>query len=162
MIQMKHTLRLFIALLLVGSFSACKKDNDDDKPKSKTELLTAKNWRMSAETYSYVDGGRTVTEDAYVDYEPCAKDDFEKYNTDKTLVYDQGPTKCDDTASDPQTQQVNWDFNSDQSKLILSDPGSALSLSFDIVELTASTLKLQFKGSSNGINFTYAATYNAF
>ncbi|MFT5480971.1 MAG: hypothetical protein ACI9NN_001939, partial [Bacteroidia bacterium] len=46
-----------------------------------------------------VDGGIQIT-DIYSQLNDCSKDDLNKYETDKTGVYDEGTTKCDPT--DPQ------------------------------------------------------------
>ena len=159
---MKKLFNLFIALVLVGSFTGCKKDNDDDKPKTKTELLTAKNWRLSAAVASGVYQGVSFSQDGYADMEPCEKDDFLKFNSDKTLIYDQGPTKCDDTAADPQTDQGAWDLNSDQTKLLLSDSGGGASFGLDILELTASTLKVEYSESDTDGTYKYTLTYSSF
>lgn len=159
---MKHIFRLFIVLLFVGSFTACKKDNDDDKPKSKTELLTAKNWRLSAAVVSGTYQGTSFSEDGYANADPCEKDNFLKFNSNKTVAYDQGPTKCDDTAADPQTEQGAWDFNSDESKLLLSNTGGGATFGLDILELTASTLKVEYSESDTDGTYKYTLTYTAF
>ncbi|WP_157547657.1 hypothetical protein [Hymenobacter sp. DG25A] len=167
-IRIKPIFRLFIALLFVGSFTACKKDNDDNKPKTKTELLTAKNWRLSAAVGSLTSGSSTYSQDIFADMEPCQKDDFEKFSTDKTAILDQGATKCDDMASDPQTQKVAWNFESDETKLKISEIGGGDSYTVDLVELTATTMIQKYTekevdpDTGQETTLTYTLTYAAF
>jgi hypothetical protein len=167
-IRMKHIFRLFIALLFVGSFTACKKDNDNNKPKTKTELLTAKNWRLSGAVGSLTSGSDTYSKDIFADMEPCQKDDFEKYSTDKTVTYDQGPTKCDDTASDPQTQKGAWNFEADETKLTISEIGGGDSYTIDLAELTSTTMVQRYtekdvdEDTGKEVTVTYTLTYTAF
>ncbi|AIZ62924.1 hypothetical protein PK28_03105 [Hymenobacter sp. DG25B] len=163
---MKHLFRLFIVLLCVGTFSACKKDND--KPKSKTDLLTAKNWRLSAAVGTLTSGSTSYSQDFFADMEPCQKDDFEKYSTDKTVTYDQGPTKCDDTASDPQMQKASWNFEADETKLTVSEIGGGDSYTVDLAELNSTTMVQKYSekdvdpDTGKDVTVTYTFTYTAF
>ncbi len=155
--------KLSFLLLLAASLGACKK-NDDNQP-SRTDLLTAKNWRVSAETVTAVYNNKTTTTDIYASTKACERDDFTKFNANKTYTDDQGPSKCD--PSDPQTDTGNWDFNSDQTKLTLSDPAQPNQLtSFDVAELSATTLRLHYSGTINSgttpIPYTADITFTAF
>ncbi|GAA4501904.1 hypothetical protein GCM10023172_24430 [Hymenobacter ginsengisoli] len=87
----------------------------------------------------------------------CDKDDFYKFNTDKTAIVDAGPTKC--SPSDPQTESGTWAFNSNETKLTLMLPNSALNGDADIKELSATTLHLYSSQSVSGTAYTVDATF---
>src|SRR4028119_184917 len=99
---MKRITLTALTLATVASsfvFTSCKKDKDDPKPKSKTELLTAKNWRITGDVETQVIGGRTVTTDNYAtEYDPCDKDDYTKFDANKVFKDNEGALKCDPTA----------------------------------------------------------------
>jgi hypothetical protein len=151
---------LLATLALACAFSACKKDNE--KPKSKTDMLTAKSWKITADVSTEVGAnGQTITTDEYARYPACDKDDYLKFQTDKKLISNQGTLKCDPTSAQEQTGA--WDFNSDQTKLTIADPTlSGLVLQADIVELTASTLKIKTSSGSGNTLETETITFTAF
>lgn len=123
-------LSLSFSLLLI--LSACK---DDDDPKaSKTELLTAKSWKMTKVKAMGVEG----------EPDACDKDDTYTYNTDKSYKQDEGATKCD--SDDPQTLTGTWSFNSSETIITSTVVESGISISYDqeIIELSSSTLKVKY------------------
>lgn len=162
--------RLPIAVVaLACAFTSCKKDSEDVKPVSKADLLTAKNWRASASIYTFTSGTSTQTIDFYNGIDPtfgpytpaCTKDDFLKFNTDKSAVFDEGPTRC--SASDPQSSKSAWDFNSNESKLLLLETSSSTSSElYDIVELSATALIIKQTKVDNNTTRTNTYTFTAF
>lgn len=153
--------KLFLVVLAVTSLSACKKDSDTTP--SRTELLTSKKWRMTAftvtTTYS-VGGGApsSTTTDQYALQLACEKDDFYQFNADKTMILDEGPTQC--STSTAQTSAFNWDFNSDQSRLILTYKGSLSPTLDDIIELSSTTMRLRETTSNTAGNSTFNREFN--
>ncbi|RZK30321.1 MAG: hypothetical protein EOO63_07050 [Hymenobacter sp.] len=136
--------KLLLFALCVASLSACKKDSENTP--SKMDLITAKNWRVTAATTTTTvtttgSSPTVTTTNDYAQYDPCEKDNFYKFNTNKTLIFDEGPTKCN--PSSPQTSTITWDFNGDQTKLITGTASSSSSSSDDILELSATTLRLR-------------------
>lgn len=147
--------KLFLFALAAASLSACKKDSDNTP--SRTELLTSRKWRITAftvNTTSSIVGGTpsSMTIDQYALQLACEKDDFYQFNTDKTMKQEEGPTQC--STSPTQTTVFNWDFNSDQSKLILTLRGSSSPTLDDIVELSPTTMRLRETTSSTSGNST--------
>jgi len=141
---MKKLLLVFAAATVLG---ACKKDSEPaptPTAATKADVLVAKNWRLSAQTTTYsIANTPSVSQDEYATYSSCERDNFLKFNANKTLLVDEGATKCDQ--SDPQTQNGSWDFNSDYSKLTLMDPSQgSVAIPFDVVELTATTMHLRY------------------
>ena len=95
-----------IALFFLHS---CKKDS----VKSKTDLITASSWKLTARTVDPAIniGGKMVT-DYYAEMDTWDKDDFLTYLKDGNAILDDGPTK--ENPSDPQTVTFSWAFNADE------------------------------------------------
>ena len=150
-----------LSLALLGGLTSCSDDKNDPTPStSKTALLTAKSWRVTADQSVVVSGGTTLTNDDYADLEACEKDDLVRFNADKTVTLDQGATKCADTSADPQSEKDGtWDLNSDGTKLTQKD--GAFSLEFDVLELSATTLKTKVTFTDDGETYTQTTTYTA-
>lgn len=157
---------LMIAALAFLTVSSCKKEDDKDNggnttpTKTKTELLTAKAWKMTAMTINPgitpIPGGPTIT-DFFSLLEACEKDDTQKFNTGGTGVIDEGATKCN--PSDPQTENFPWAFASNETKIVVDGD------SFDLVQLDATTLKMTIQidgediGGTAGTMYTLTSTF---
>lgn len=154
--------KISLLLLAVVALGACKKDDSNPTPSaSKTDLLTAKNWRISSQSSTTVTSGKSTTTDEYASSPACERDDFTKFSANKMLVVDEGATKCN--TSDPQTQSGSWDFNSDQTKLNLSSPTyGGLLIPLDIIELSSTTLHLRYTDTSSSGTSTEDITFTAF
>ncbi len=114
---MRKLTLLFLAFSMAALISSCKKD-DDNTPAptnnsggnnlTKTEMLTAKKWKITALTV----GGQ----DFFTLFDDCDKDDTHEFKTDGTYINDEGATKCD--PSDPQTISTsNWKFIDNETKI---------------------------------------------
>jgi hypothetical protein len=135
-------------------FFSCKKDDNNDAAKTKTELLTTKSWKYTASTvtpaYDYYGDGVMAT-NIFAIMKACEKDDFETYKTSGIWEYDEGPSKCDPLY--PQVFSDTWSFAAGESELFV---GTVL---HRILELTETTLKLQFTFEELGITYTAEDTY---
>ena len=154
---MKQNIQLIILLLVITSaiILSCKKDEDDNTPKTKTELLTAGNWIYTScivsPAYDYYGGGNPVT-DIYSIMKACEKDDFETFKTNGIWEYNQGATKCDQ--SSPQIELSEpWSFTSNETKVLVGTTECI------ILELTTTTLKLQYTFEDSGVTYTEVDTY---
>jgi hypothetical protein len=143
----------------VALLSACKKDSDPVAPTaSRTDMLTAKNWKLTSENVSITMSGVTLPVSTLED---CQKDDAYKFNTDKSLVVDAGANKCD--TSDPQKETGTWSFsNTDQTKLKMTLPNSIVDGELDIKELTSSTLHVSATETNAGATYTIDATFTSY
>ena len=151
-------LYLLIASAGIASTS-CKKDTVAATPApTKTELLTNKNWVLTAETVSpgINVGGGTVITDLYGQMQACSKDDFIRFETPNVYKEDEGATKC--SSSSPQTTTGTWVFNADQTIITTTSQGSTPQ-SLNIVELTGTSLKVTATEALNGVNYTITATF---
>ncbi|UOQ53621.1 hypothetical protein [Hymenobacter cellulosivorans] len=150
---MKRT-SLLLLLGLTVSLSACEKD--EELPEN-VRLLTAKNWRMSANvtTFVYATGNARRDVDNYSASPACDLDDFWKFAPDQTMVIDEGLSKCQDDA--PQVNPARWNLDAaHQTMSVIA--GSVRT--YELLELTASTLKFkQDNGLSPIDGVPYYTTY---
>lgn len=133
---MAKRITLVLGLAALMSVSACKKDSNPDptppvKTPTKTDLLTAKKWRISAQTLTL--GGFPLNE--YAIMKECKKDDFYQFGVDKVAVVDNGATKCD--PQDAQTVKSTWEFTDNESKIRMDK------YTYDLVSLSDSKLQLR-------------------
>jgi len=151
--------KLFLIALAVSSLSACKKDSENSP--SKTDLLTSKKWRITADTETStttITGSApvTTTTNQYATTAACEKDNYTQFNNNKTLVLDEGASKC--SSNDPQQTTGTWDLSSDQTKLTVGVSGTTGTNTLDVLELTASTLRLRQSYSYTTTGATYSGT----
>lgn len=129
----------------------CKKTAETPTP-SKTDLLTNKNWIATAVTISpALPVGGTLITDYYSQIPSCSKDDFIRFETPSIYKEDEGAVKC--TAADPQTIIGTWTFNGDQSVITTSTPTGGTQ-SYNVLELTDSSLKYSVAVPSGGVTYT--------
>ncbi|GAB3860554.1 hypothetical protein GCM10028822_38620 [Hymenobacter terrigena] len=147
---------LLAAAVGLSVLSSCKKDSTTP---SKTDLLTSKSWKIAGDVTVQTTNGKSTTTDNFATASACEKDNFIKFGTDKKAVFDEGANKCQGAN---QTETGVWDFNSDQTKLTLGAPGTSMVGQFDVVELTASSLKLSQSDTSNGTTEVETITFTAF
>jgi hypothetical protein len=76
---MKKITLMALALAFL-TVSSCKKEETKSETKSKTELLTAKAWKITAQTINpgvVVSPGLPAVTDLFALYVPCQQDDTE-------------------------------------------------------------------------------------
>ena len=158
------------AILLVAmalTFTSCKKDeeitnngssnNTTTPAETKTQLLTARYWKLTAATISPaidVFGNGNFITDIHSVLPPCFTDNLYKFNENSSTINDEGPTKCD--PSDLQTTTGGWSWDSTQT--IITWDG----IEYTIMELTATTLKLRYVYEEYNENYdlvTYTDIY---
>ncbi|MDP1726463.1 MAG: hypothetical protein Q8M15_06735 [Bacteroidota bacterium] len=151
---------LVITLLALFAISSCsKKDDSSTTPtKTKAEYLTSGTWNIKAASINPgLDmGGITIT-DLYAVMQSCDKDNTRKFNTNGTGKDDEGATKCN--ASEPQTTDFTWVFDSSQTKL--TENGTDV---YNVLQLDASTCKVSMVvdgadcGGTPGVKYTFTFT----
>ena len=140
--------------------SCTKKSNSPTPTETKTQLLTGKNWKMTAQTCNpgIVISGTLIT-DIYAflisNGSACFLDNISNFYTDGTYTVNEGATLCD-----PQDPQLNntgiWSFQNSETTLIQDG------IAYTIVTLNSTTLKLKSLEDFDGdgideteINTTY-------
>ncbi len=160
---LKQTYRflIFSLLSLAILFSSCSKDKEELS--AKTELLTKSAWKMTAYTVepgfpTFDDEGNITgsTNDIFAFLDDCEKDDTHMFNTDKSMITDEGMTKCE--SSDPQKTNGTWSFNADETSLTITEEGEPQLV--EILELTQSVLKIKSTETDGGMTFTYTITFS--
>jgi hypothetical protein len=153
-------MRKFIPfLLLAATLAACKKDNGSGL--SRTDFLTTNKWRLTAQTTTVVSNGTTTVTDEYAKLAACQRDNFTKFNSNNTLVINEGATTCN--PQNPRTWDGDWEYvNGDQNKLVFSAYISSSRVPFDVLELSATTLRLRYTQSNSLNSSTNDVTYTAF
>ncbi|MFD2785007.1 lipocalin family protein [Hymenobacter rubripertinctus] len=147
---MKRIAFLALAIAASSAFVGCGSDNDP-APKSKSELLMAKSWRVTAQTESV----GTATQDTFSSEDACTKDDLAKFIANGIFIADEGKTKCD--PSDPQQFAGNWALTSNESKLLITVFIAAIE--FDINELSENKMVLTTQETDRGVTTTTRTTY---
>lgn len=155
-------LLLLITFGLTIVFAACKKDESEDPP-SNTELLTSSNWKMTAFTINpgfpiFDNEGNVIgtSEDVFAETESCSIDDTFKFNTDLSVVFDEGASKCDD--NDPQTSPGTWAFKTNETILSLTSDG--YTQDFTILELKDNIFKFKYSEVDGAETYTYTLTFS--
>jgi hypothetical protein len=139
--------RILLLTLGIVSLDSCKKDNTVTVP-STTDILTAKNWRVSSYIIEDSHGSTLTLTNVYATASPCYADNFIKFNADRTIVTDEGATKCDATALQTTTGSWSYDINRNELTTALSVsvmPGSFQSLPFIVNNISPTTLSLSRK-----------------
>lgn len=139
----KILLIAFIGTMLLSVASCSTTDEKTSTPvttASKTDLLTAKKWRVTALTYNGTD--------AYATMDACDKDDLHIFKVGGVYNADNGPTKC--TPTDDQIFTIStWAFSENDTKLTFDND------TFTVVELTATTMKLSIVDNSGSGTITF-------
>ena len=167
---MKQTIKkITLATLVVGLIMvSCTKKSNSPTPtptptptETKTQLLTGKNWKVTAATCNpgIYNGTGTLITDLYA-FEmangwECSLDDISNFNTDGTYTVDEGATLCDPQG--PQLVDTGiWSFQNSETTLIQDG------IAYTIVTLNSTTLKLKSLEDFDGdgideteINITY-------
>jgi hypothetical protein len=161
---MKHTLILFLSLLVSAPFVSCGKKNKDPEPvDARTALLINKEWRATADVVvSTNSAGVVTTTDRYRDYPACQKDDFIRFNDDFTLLISEGPGKC--APNDPQTATGTWSWNADKTIITMTDPSLDPNLPSTLsgpADLTSTSFTVRQTYTQNGVNNVRTLTYGS-
>lgn len=143
---MKSYLILATITALTVSLASCTKSDDKtttpaNTAPTKTELLTAKGWKITGATANGVD--------AFANYDACERDNTLTFKTNFTAITDEGATKCDPT--DPQTITETWSFASNEAKVILGGVEATL------LTLNSTTLKIELTNGSEKYTITHTA-----
>ncbi|GAB2947101.1 hypothetical protein GCM10027048_10150 [Hymenobacter coalescens] len=151
---------LLLALGAVSLLSACDDDKETAKPKSRTDLLVGKDWKMTACTVSPgwpVAGNRQAT-DFYNEVMPSYdRDDIYRFEKPDVCRQDEGPTR-----SPNNTRQVyngKWSF-SNEDKVLRTELEVLGNSTYDVIELDENTLKTSGSRTEGGVRYTFTFTYS--
>lgn len=142
---MKNTLLLLAApaLLLV----ACKK-NDDTPPAPASQRIVGAWMKVEDKTTTTVNGAAAAPDTDNMPPDACAKDDLFNFLSNGMLVQTEGASKCRQSDSDTVGRGF-YSLTSDNTQVIFKDADGSPLDTFNIVELSNSTMRLQTKDSTN-------------
>jgi len=148
---------LLLVFLAVGLCTnvACKKDSKSDAAKTKTQLLTQKEWVQIAGR-SNTDNG--VWTDDWATAQACDKDDRVVFSSNGTYNFNEGSSKC--SASDPQIySQGTWILTTNDTKISIFPAGKSQS-DMGILQLDESTLKFLQVTVASGRTYNAESTFS--
>lgn len=150
------TLALLLFAFTTILSTSCKKD-EEEKPKTRDQILVGKKWQMKAATIDpSIQVGGGLTNNFYNQLPACVKDDFTTFNANGKFVDDEGTSKC--VLSDPQTTQGDWLFNSDKTVITFTyGPGD--SISWTIKSISDSEMVAEYQQEEGGTVYTITATF---
>jgi len=155
---MKLEIQSIALLLMITGITAtlsCKKDKDEATVKSRTELLTTGSWKLTSYTstpaYDWYGNGVYAT-DILAALNSCEADGFDTYEINGILEINEGALKCD--LIDPQTFTATWAFTDSENKIVYDGFDE-----YELVELTATTMRLQQTFLEGGVTYTHYETY---
>ena len=151
------TRNCFVIATGIITLAGCKKDI----PKTKTELLTEKDWVPVGiiEEATPVGGGATVTTDMFALDPPCSSNEYTRYERSGTVTY-QYINNC---STPPQIATGTWQFESNEAMISWLWNGQSSPFKVTLDELTESSLKFSFSNTrltSSGLqDFKYHRSY---
>lgn len=114
-------------------FAACKKDSNNNTPKTNTDLLVQASWIFDNATVGGSDVSSLI--------QACQKDNTLSFAAGGTGTLDEGATKCN--SSDPQSSPFTWSFATNETVLHVSATlFTGGSSDFNIITLTETQLIL--------------------
>jgi hypothetical protein len=150
-----RSVALLLMIIGITNTLSCKKDKDEAAAKTKTELLTTGSWKLNSYTstpaYDWYGNGVYAT-DILAALNPCEADGFDTYKINGIVEINEGALKCGPT--DPQTFTATWGFTDNENKIIYDGFDE-----YELVELTATTMRLQQTFVENGVSYTHYETY---
>ena len=130
---MKSCKFILAFLSTITLFTACKKDSNNNKPKTNTDLLVQSSWKFDNATVGGIDVSSQI--------QGCQKDNTITFAAGGTGTLDEGATKCN--SGDPQSSPYTWNFATNETVLHVSATlFTGGSSDFNIVTLNETQLVL--------------------
>lgn len=152
--------KFFSLLLLAGSlaFVSCEKDKDIDADQP-DKILTSGTWKLTALTVDpAIDWFGTSVTNVYAQLPACSKDDLTTFQSNGTVKFDEGTSKCN--TNDPQTVTALWALSNDQKTISVTMNGETES--WKINQLSKTTVQVDYEQEDedgSGLTYTFTATY---
>ncbi|TNE64686.1 MAG: DUF5004 domain-containing protein [Bacteroidetes bacterium] len=151
------TLTAILAILgmaVIFATTSCKKDDEETVDRAK--LLTNGQWQLTSLTVDpALDFFGTPVTNIYAQMPTCVKDDLAIFNTNGTVNFDEGASKCE--LNDPQTTTGTWVLNTTQTILSITTDGETES--WNISSLTSNAFNVQYQETLDGITYTFSGTF---
>jgi hypothetical protein len=147
---------LIAAAFLTAGITSCRHKKDDPQPASVKEMLINKKWLATSMT---IDPGVDIDGDGKIDtdwmqfIEDCEKDDLTVFADDGELLTLDGAVKCGNAGNPPS----HWELSDNNTRLKVTFEGETEM--WDIVSITATSLKVKFSYNVEGKNVVMTATF---
>lgn len=138
-----------ITLALSVAWASCSKNKSGTN--NNVALLTKAAWKFDTAGIDADKNGTIDQEDPTL--QSCFKDNTYIFNSDSTVVMDEGATKCD--AADPQTSTYPWSITNGNPPVLRSDVNPILAEGLKVYALTDTKLTVYKDTSYMGISFWY-------
>lgn len=141
-----------------GNGSGNGNNNGGNGGNASKDLITAHTWIItsSAATIDWPAPLGTQTTEMFPSTPACYQDNQYIFKSDLTVITEEGPTKCNST--DPQIISTGtWKLLDNNKKL--ESTTSGFTIVADILELTATTLKIRYEHNLTGIKTVTTTTY---
>lgn len=143
--------KIVLAVTVLAALSSCKKESSEElPPKSKSELLTAKEWIVEKIEERE---NQSAWEDIFPQFAPCLKDNRFKFKTNFTVEYNEGPVACAPNLPNQILETETWKFNTDETILITGGYENK------ILQLDANKLVVLTVETAGGITIETKTTY---
>lgn len=149
---------LIVCAVAAMAFTACTKEEVVPVPaplpaKSKTELLQANHWKLTA--WKGTMEGTTENQDLYaLILDECDYDDQYRFKAQGIMEFDQMTDRC--SPDEPKVVVASWVYNSTTNRLRFSAAGFEVDAL--VSQLNDSTLALEFEKDLLGVNFDHQWT----
>lgn len=149
---------LFVCAVAAMAFTSCTKEEVVPVPspipaKSKSELIQANNWKLTA--WTGILEGTTENQDLFaILLDPCDHDDQYRFKAQGIMEYDQMADVC--SPDEPQVVIANWVYTSATNRLRFS--AGEFVVDGELKFLNDSTLELKFEQDLLGVNFDHVWT----
>jgi hypothetical protein len=155
------TRKVFLILvILISSLVSCTKNSTSTNntttiiPKTKTQLLTQKAWKITGLRIK-IDNGNWIDQSAQM--QSCFTDNLYTYSTTTEYNKDEGATKCNTT--DPQNQLLGyWVFQNDETRLSIDNTINIGQ--YSIIILDENTLQLTYAETNGAVVTISEYTYS--
>ena len=145
---------LYVATILFVSACTKPEDKKEEPLSPKKQLLVNGKWQIAGSTIIVKFNGKDTTLDMYSGWRACEQDDFSIFYADGTGVANDGPDKCPE---DNQENKFTWELLDNETKLKVSIGSQAQTA--DIIEITASQMKVKGPDTINSLPGYYIETY---
>jgi hypothetical protein len=147
---MKSCKFILAFLSIIIFFAACKKDSNNNTPKTNTDLLVQASWIFDNATVGGSDVSSLI--------QACQKDNTLSFAAGGTGTLDEGATKCN--SSDPQSSPFTWSFATNETVLHVSATlFTGGSSDFNIITLTETQLILSQNINISGTSQNAIVTF---
>jgi len=139
-----------IALTHTIAWASCSKNSSSNNNSNNVTLLKKSTWKFDTSGIDMDKNGTIDQEDPIL--EPCFKDNTFQFNTDSTVIMDEGADVC---SGNQQTGTYSWTISNGNPAILKSNVNPILAEGVKIYSLTDTKLTVYKDTSYLGFSFWY-------